>query len=131
MKTIRSWAPAAPAALSAVLLAGLLAACGGGGSDTTPAAPITSLKVMGDSLADSGTFGLKFTVNGADSLIYPERIAAAYGLALCNAYTATGAASFVPNPAQAGCTNYAIGGGRINFHATPEGCSAPRCRPRR
>lgn len=115
MKAHRTWAPAASAALLAVLLA----ACGGGGSDTTPAAAITSVKVMGDSLADSGTFGLKFTVNGANALIYPERIAASYGLALCNAYTATGAASFVPNPAQAGCTNYAIGGGRINYYAAP------------
>jgi len=30
---------------------------------------------MGDSLADSGTFGFKFTVQGAQSFIYPERVA--------------------------------------------------------
>ena len=40
-------------------VAALVAACGGGEN-----APITSVKVMGDSLADSGTFGLKFTVQG-------------------------------------------------------------------
>ena len=46
--------------LTAVLaLSMLLAACGGGDP------PITSVKVMGDSLADSGTFGLKFTVQGS------------------------------------------------------------------
>jgi phospholipase/lecithinase/hemolysin len=97
----------------------LVAACGGGGSDTTPSAAITSVKVMGDSLADSGTFGIKFTVNGADAKIYPERIAASYGLTLCNAYTATGPTTFIPNPAQGGCTNYAIGGGRINNYSAP------------
>jgi len=102
-------------ALAAALL---VAACGGGGSaDTTPATKITSVKVFGDSLADSGTFGFKATVNGADSLIYPERVAASYGATLCNYYTATGADSFVPNP-KAGCTNYAIGGGVIN-HPSP------------
>jgi len=35
----------------------ILAACGGGGADqTSQRAGITSVKVMGDSLADSGTF---------------------------------------------------------------------------
>lgn len=51
-------------ALSVLATACLLAACGGGGSDTAPAAPVTSVKVAGDSLADSGTFGYKFTVQG-------------------------------------------------------------------
>ena len=59
----------------AVALAALLAACGGGGSDTTTRASITSVKVMGDSLADVGTFGIKFTVQGSGSQIYPERVA--------------------------------------------------------
>lgn len=74
------------------------------------------MKVFGDSLADSGTFGIKFTVQGADSLIYPERVAASYGTTLCNFYVFT-VASFAANP-KAGCTNYAVGGGVIN-HATP------------
>jgi phospholipase/lecithinase/hemolysin len=116
MRTRRSRIPV----LGAALVSLLLGACGGGGSDTAPAASVTSVKVMGDSLADSGTFGFKFTVQGADSKIYPERIAASYNLpALCNAYTATSATTFIPNPTQTGCTNYAIGGGRINNYSAP------------
>jgi outer membrane lipase/esterase len=116
MKKIRSWSPLAAAAALALLAAG----CGGGGSDTTPAVAITSVKVMGDSLADSGTFGFKFTVNGTASKVYPERITESYGLpALCNVYTATSATTFVPNPTKTGCTNSAIGGGRINNYAAP------------
>lgn len=102
-------------AASAVLLGSLLlAACGGGGAtaDTTPQVSIASVKVFGDSLQDSGTFGYKFTVQSSDNLIYAERIAANYGKTLCPYYAATGATSFVPNPT-AGCTNYSIGGGRI------------------
>ena len=115
MRDIRSWAPLA----STVLAALLLAACGGGGADTTPTVAITSVKVMGDSLADSGTFGLKFTVNGANSKVYPEIVAQSYGVApLCNVYTFTGT-TFVPNPTQTGCTNSAIGGGRINNYSAP------------
>ena len=67
---------------AALATAGLLAACGGGGgADTTPKAKVTSVKVMGDSLADSGTFGFKFTVQGSvltcagSTMIWPERIA--------------------------------------------------------
>ena len=60
-----------PLALISLVLGIFLTACGGGGADTTPRAPISSLKVMGDSLADVGTFGFKFTVQGND--IYPER----------------------------------------------------------
>ena len=115
MRTIQSWAPGA----CAVLVSALLAGCGGGGSDTTPVATIKSVKVMGDSLADSGTFGFKFTVNGPNAKVYPERIAATYGLTLCNAYMATSATTFIPNPTVAGCTNYAIGGGRINNYSAP------------
>lgn len=99
------------AALAALGAAALLAACGGG--DSTPAVNITSVKVMGDSLADVGTFGLKFTVQGAESLVYPERVAALYGFSgQCNFFAFTGT-TFAPN-AKAGCTNYAIGGGVIN-----------------
>lgn len=91
--------------------AAALAACGGGGSDTTPRAEVTQLKVMGDSLADVGTFGIKFTLQGAD--IYPERIAQSYGLSKgCNFYRFTGQA-FAANPTP-GCQNFAIGGGVIN-----------------
>jgi outer membrane lipase/esterase len=100
--------------------AALVAACGGGGSDTTTKVNITSVKVMGDSLADSGTFGFKATVQGTDSLVYPERVALSYGItSMCNYYAATSATTFVPNTAKAGCTNYAIAGSRINNYSAP------------
>src|SRR5213592_3466436 len=114
MRDIRSWAP-----FASVALAALLASCGGSdGADTAPSAAITSVKVMGDSLADSGTFGFKFTVQATTSTgsidlttprIYPELIANSYSLAaLCNVYTFTGT-TFIANPTQTGCTNSAIG----------------------
>ena len=74
------------AAASVALLGSLLVAgCGGGATaDTTPAVKISSVKVFGDSIQDSGTFGYKFTVQSSDNLIYAERIAAGYGQTLCN-----------------------------------------------
>ena len=123
MRDIRSWARYASVALAA-----LLASCGGSdGADTTPAVAVTSVKVMGDSLADSGTFGFKFTVQATTATgidlktprVYPELVANSYGVAVCNAYTATSATTFIPNPTQTGCTNYAIGGGRINNYSAP------------
>ncbi len=107
--------------LSVLVAACLLAACGGGGSDTTPASAVTSVKVAGDSLADSGTFGYKFTVQGSAATgagstpIWPERVAASYGQTLCAHYLFNGS-TFGAN---AGCTNYAIGGGRINNFTAP------------
>jgi phospholipase/lecithinase/hemolysin len=96
--------------LSTVLVA-VLAACGGGGSDTTPRATVTALRVMGDSLADVGTYGFKFTIQGNDT--YPERVAQSYGLDKgCNFFSFTGT-TFAPN-AKAGCTNYAIGNSVIH-----------------
>lgn len=109
------------APLSALVAACLLAACGGGGSDTTPVAPVTSIKVAGDSLADSGTFGYKFTVQGTAATgagstpIWPERIAASYGQTLCAHYRFEGS-GYGTNAA---CSNYAIGGGRINNVTAP------------
>ncbi|WP_428503519.1 SGNH/GDSL hydrolase family protein [Roseateles sp.] len=92
-----------------------LTACGGSG-DSIPDAPapakITAVKVFGDSLADSGTFGFRFTVQGAETQIYPERIAASFGTTLCNFYAFTGT-TFTTN-SKPGCGNYAIGGGVIN-----------------
>ncbi|HEY9023484.1 MAG TPA: SGNH/GDSL hydrolase family protein [Burkholderiaceae bacterium] len=110
MRHIRSWAPLA---LASALL---LTACGGGGSDTSTRVHITSVKVMGDSLADSGTFGFKFTVQGAQSFIYPERVATNFGVGtLCPYYVYTGT-TFATST---GCTNYAIGGGRVNNYTAP------------
>jgi outer membrane lipase/esterase len=97
---------------AAIVLA--VSGCGGGGSDTTPSANISSVQVFGDSLADSGTFGIKFTVQGSDVQIYPERVAALYGQTLCPYFVATGTSTFTTNTT-AGCTNYAIGGGVINY----------------
>lgn len=96
-----------------------LGGCGGGGSDTTPAVKIGALTSIGDSLADSGTFGFKFTVQGADALVYPERIARSYGLpAPCSYFVPTSATTFVPNPTP-GCSNFAIGGAVINHAEAP------------
>ena len=100
--------------LAALATALLLAACGGG----DPA--ITSVKVMGDSLADSGTFGLKFTVQGSAATgagstpIWPELVASDVSDAetLC-AYNRVNLLTQAVTT-QAGCTNYAVGGGRIN-----------------
>ncbi|MBK6713575.1 MAG: SGNH/GDSL hydrolase family protein [Burkholderiales bacterium] len=87
---------------------------------------ITSVKVFGDSLADVGTFGLKFTVqstsSASPSLIYPERVAQAYGItSMCPVYLYNGT-TFTANTT-AGCTNHAIGGGRINNASDSTGLS--------
>lgn len=110
MKPRLHWAAAAAAAL-------VLAACGGGSDD----APIRSVRVVGDSLSDSGTFGLKYTVQGAAATgagstpIWPERVAAQYGQSLCAHYVAT-PTGFAND---ASCTNYAVAGGAINFTRAP------------
>ena len=102
--------------------AALLAACGGGGADTTPLAPIESVKVVGDSLADSGTFGYKFTVQGSAptgagaTALWVDRVAASYSQTLCAHYTSADGVTFAN---KAGCTNYAVGGGRINNFSAP------------
>lgn len=96
----------------------MLAGCGGGGDGVPQEEGVTALKVFGDSLADVGTFGgVRATVQGNGQLMYPEHVAAAYGLSThCNFFLLAGASIGV-NP-KAGCTNYAIGGGVIN-HANP------------
>jgi outer membrane lipase/esterase len=96
-----------------------LTACGGDTS-TNPAG-ITSVRVFGDSLADTGTFGFKFTVNnagvnGASTPIWPELVAKQLQVpSVCNFYTASanlgGAIQFSNNKA---CKNFAVGGARIN-----------------
>lgn len=113
-----------------LLLAGsalALVGCGGGSTDTSPKANITSVKVFGDSLSDSGVFfGFKFTVQGATPstpyLVWPERIASTYGVtALCPRYMATSpdGSTVGLNSAATACTNYAVGGGRINYPSAP------------
>jgi outer membrane lipase/esterase len=110
---MKQWKWAAVAASCAVVLAG----CGGAsdGSDTTPKTVAPSVKVFGDSIMDSGTFGYKFTIQSADRanpfLIFPEVVAANFGVSkLCSFFNFNGT-TFVPNTA---CTSYAVGGGRVN-----------------
>jgi phospholipase/lecithinase/hemolysin len=79
---------------------------------------ISAVRVFGDSLADAGTFGAKYTVQASDSRIYPELVAQAYGIsALCNFYAYNGT-TLVANPT-AGCTDYAVAGGKINYTTAP------------
>jgi phospholipase/lecithinase/hemolysin len=102
------------AALSLASMA-VLTACGGGASgQSQPSTTSTNVRVYGDSLADSGTFGFKATVQTTGNYIFPERIAMQFGKTLCPYYAATGTDTFVVNTAQTGCTNYAIAGGVIN-----------------
>lgn len=110
------------ASWTALAVACLLAACGGGGADTTPATNITAVKVVGDSLSDSGAFGYKFTVQGAaptganSTPLWVERVAASYNQTLCAHYASADGISFASKP---GCSNYAVGGGRINNFTAP------------
>ena len=110
-------------ALLATATAAIVAGCGGESADpTSQRAGITSVKVMGDSLSDSGVFkgipgfGRMFSVQDSASepnTIWTERIAALLGTPqLCNFFKSTGT-SFIPNTVT-GCTSFAVGGGRIN-----------------
>jgi phospholipase/lecithinase/hemolysin len=120
-------------ALLATAAAAILVGCGGGGADSTSQrAGITSVKVMGDSLSDSGVFtglpgfGRIFSVQGSSSepnALWTERITALLGAPqLCNFFKFTGA-TFVPNPTP-GCTSFAVGGGRINNFDVSTGAGA-------
>jgi phospholipase/lecithinase/hemolysin len=85
---------------------------------------ITSVKVFGDSLADVGTFGAKFTVQNAPPaaapLIYADRVALAYGItSLCPVYVSSDGGATITKNTTAGCTGHAIGGGRINNPSNP------------
>ncbi|MES2948849.1 MAG: SGNH/GDSL hydrolase family protein [Pseudomonadota bacterium] len=112
---MKQWKWAAVAASCAVILAG----CGGAsdGSNTTPKTVAPSVKVFGDSIMDSGTFGYKFTIQNSDAanpfLIFPEIVAANFGVSkLCPFFNFNATAStFAPNTA---CTSYAVAGGRVN-----------------
>ncbi len=110
---MKQWKWAAVAASCAVVLAG----CGGAsdGSNTTPKTIAPSVKVFGDSIMDSGTFGYKFTIQSSDPanpfLIFPEVVAANFGAPkLCSFFNFNGT-TFVPN---ATCTSFAVAGGRVN-----------------
>ena len=111
-------------ALLATATAAFLVGCGGGGADqTSKRAGISSVKVFGDSLADSGAFkgtpgyGRIFSVQDSASepnTIWTERIAAILGAPqLCNFFKYAGADA-APFATVAGCSSYAVGRGRIN-----------------
>lgn len=110
---MKKWQYAAAGAMA------VLAGCGGSsdGADTTTRTTVSSVKVFGDSIADSGTFGYKLTIQSANPadpfLIIPERVAATFGFSkLCSFFNFNAAAAtYVPNTA---CTNYAVSGGRVN-----------------
>jgi outer membrane lipase/esterase len=92
--------PAAPAAPPAPALAG-----------------IARMVVAGDSLADVGTFGYKFTVQDASQAagfpVWPELVAVRYGLAPgCSFFRENTQGELVRREAAA-CTNFAVGGARI------------------
>ena len=126
MQKIRRWGWIG----SLIVLAALgLTACGGNDA-LPPKASVSKVYVMGDSLADVGTFGLKFTVQDASNpkgfQIWPQLVANAMGVdgsAQCNVF------SFANNTfglnSTAGCTNYAIGGGRIIAGASNGGAASP------
>jgi phospholipase/lecithinase/hemolysin len=116
----------------AMLTAWGLSGCGGGNDSLPPKASISKVYVMGDSLADVGTFGgVKFTVqdpvNPQNSLVWSQLIANSFGLngsAQCNFFAFTGT-TFAAN-STAGCTNYAIGGGRVRVKDADGGNNNPQ-----
>lgn len=114
---------------ASALAAAVLVACGGGGDAAGPKVAISRVVVAGDSLADAGTFGGKFTVQRASNPaqgypVYPQIVAANYGVTnLCNFFSSsTGGASFTTN---ANCEDFAVGGGRIFNLASQGGANAP------
>ena len=114
---------------AALMVAGLASCGGGGGAVSNNPTGITAVRVFGDSLADGGTFGIRFTVNnagpgGTATPIFPDLVAKSLGLsAPCNFYNATSFSSFIA-PTVA-CKNHAVGGGRINNPVSMGGAGAP------
>lgn len=122
-------------ALTSVMAAALLAACGGGGDgNQAPAVQYTQLVSFGDSLSDVGTYatdGLKtlagtqyvgkYTVNGPNAKNWTELLAAQMKVAApCAAETGLAPAGGSPIASvaatptmHAGCYNYAQGGSRV------------------
>ncbi|WP_427912475.1 SGNH/GDSL hydrolase family protein [Ramlibacter sp. MMS24-I3-19] len=99
-----------------------------------PAAALTSaprirrLIVAGDSLADVGTFGFKFTVQDAANAVgfpvFPELVGAAHGLpGGCSFYMDNGAGGVVAR-GDPRCTNFAVGGAVILRGSGPQGIPA-------
>lgn len=105
-------------AIPAVMLLGLLSACGGSGGSSsqnvsTVSTSTSPLKVAGASLEDMGAFGIKFTVQGSHQ-VYTERVAADHNVSsFCNFFSSPdGGASWSTHT---GCVNYAVAGSRVNY----------------
>jgi outer membrane lipase/esterase len=116
--------------LSAVAAALVVVGCGGGGSSSTTTVPFfKSVKVVGDSLSDSGTFAgpsgpVRFAMQGnaANPMkVWTELVAEAYGApAPCAFYSGSLAnGAVVPSTTGSACNNYAVGGAKINSEAGP------------
>jgi outer membrane lipase/esterase len=119
--------------LSALSLAAVIVACGGGAGDQTTKTSFTGLVSFGDSLSDVGSYkvgtvaalgGGKYTVNGANALNWTEIVATTYGLpAPCAAQTGLDGAAAqgfsVPVVNNATCFNYAQGGSRVTLQPGP------------
>ncbi|HYF19263.1 MAG TPA: SGNH/GDSL hydrolase family protein [Ramlibacter sp.] len=127
------------AALAALALAATTGCGGGGGAGepqpaaaAPPAAAAASaaprLFVVGDSLADVGTFGLKATVqNAADRAsgypVFPELVANELGAARpCNFFASSDGRAFTT---RGGCTGFAVGGALIRNPVTRGGSAVP------
>jgi outer membrane lipase/esterase len=106
---------------TALAIAALLSACGGGDDGPGPKTDTRTVRVAGDDQGDAGTFGFKFTVqdsaNPKGYPIFTELVAASLKApAICNHYNGiNGSVSFTT---QTGCTSMAIAGSRINFQPT-------------
>ena len=118
--------------LAGVLAAlALLAGCGGGDEEIAPKTPISRVVIAGDSLADSGVFGARITVqNSADPAnpfpVFSEIVARNFGVATeCPFFVATGASTFAPDGRPA-CTNFAVAAARI---VSPAGANSPLAVP--
>ncbi|HEY8050143.1 MAG TPA: SGNH/GDSL hydrolase family protein [Ramlibacter sp.] len=114
---------------ASAIAAAVVVACGGGGDPAGPKVAINRVIVAGDSLADAGTFGGKFTVQRAANPaqgypVYPQIVAANYGVTnLCNFFSSPdGGHSFTTH---ASCEDFAVGGGRVFNLASQGGANAP------
>lgn len=111
--------------VSALLVATILAGCGGGGGSDLPAKPRFTAQIsFGDSLSDVGSYqvgpilaagGGQFTINAASAIPatptnWTQLTAASLGLGACAALTG---GYGVPTTSNAGCFGYGEGGARV------------------
>ena len=101
------------------LASATLVACGGG-DPVGPKVAISRVVVAGDSLADAGTFGYKFTTQKAGDTagypVWPQIVESAFGLSgqtQCNYYQYS-PGGFSPNTLP-DCNNFAIGGAKVIY----------------